>query len=193
MSSVCGEVLAARDHSNTPTLLEAPDPSSFFTNHKVMHASQDQNKSSCSKKKHPSLFPGNCFGEAVCVFCYCKSPLYAFQGNILLHSLIVIVLLSEKDPFPVISKSIVGQVCAVASQLLVAYRQLSATDCSRNESCKLTCVLFCSQMKSPGITTSLGGKNKTLYMQTVKSIEERTRQNLKKTLKGIFLEVALWT
>ena len=48
-------------------------------------------------------------------------------------------------------------------------------------------------MKSPGITTSIGGKNKTLYMQTVKSIEERTRQNLKKTLKGIFLEVALLT
>ena len=57
-------------------------------------------------------------------------------------------------------------------------------------SSKLTWVVFCSQMKSPGITTSVGGQNKTLYMQTVKSIEERTRQNLQKTLKGIFLEVA---
>lgn len=38
-----------------------------------------------------------------------------------------------------------------------------------------------SQMKSPGITTSIDGKNRTLYMQTVKSIEEKTRGNLKKT------------
>jgi hypothetical protein len=41
-----------------------------------------------------------------------------------------------------------------------------------------------SQMKSPGITTSVGGKNKTLYIQTVKSIEEATKENLKKSLKG---------
>lgn len=50
---------------------------------------------------------------------------------------------------------------------------------------RFTCV-FCSnsQMKSPGITTCIAGKNKTLYMQTVKSIEQRTKENLKKTLKG---------
>lgn len=72
-----------------------------------------------------------------------------------------------------------------------------------------------SQMKSPAITTTLDGKNKTLYLQvkmfpntffvlfwisiklnvcliycywvsfqTVASIEERTRPNLSKTLKG---------
>lgn len=34
------------------------------------------------------------------------------------------------------------------------------------------------QMKSPGLTAQLDGKNKTLYMATVKSIEERTRGNL---------------
>ena len=39
-------------------------------------------------------------------------------------------------------------------------------------------------MKSPGITTTLNGKNKTLYMQTVKSIEQKTKENLKKTLSG---------
>lgn len=38
------------------------------------------------------------------------------------------------------------------------------------------------QMKSPGLTTTLGGKNKTLYMSTIASIEERTRENLNKTL-----------
>ena len=31
------------------------------------------------------------------------------------------------------------------------------------------------QMKSPGVTTSIGGKNKTLYMSKVTSIEEATR------------------
>lgn len=34
------------------------------------------------------------------------------------------------------------------------------------------------QMKSPGLTANIEGKNKTLYMSTVKSIEERTRSNL---------------
>uniref|UniRef100_A0A8C8E4C5 NEDD8-activating enzyme E1 catalytic subunit n=1 Tax=Oryzias sinensis TaxID=183150 RepID=A0A8C8E4C5_9TELE len=43
------------------------------------------------------------------------------------------------------------------------------------------------QMKSPAITTVLEGKNKTLYLQSVKSIEERTRPNLCKTLKELGL------
>lgn len=39
------------------------------------------------------------------------------------------------------------------------------------------------QMKSPGLTTTdMNGKNKTLYMENVPSIEEATRKNLKKTL-----------
>jgi len=44
------------------------------------------------------------------------------------------------------------------------------------------------QLKSPGITTMLNGKNKTLYMSTVKSIEEATKPNLKKTLAELGLE-----
>ncbi|KTF85371.1 hypothetical protein cypCar_00022369 [Cyprinus carpio] len=51
-------------------------------------------------------------------------------------------------------------------------------------------VLGCNvvpQMKSPAITTTLDGKNKTLYLQTVASIEERTRPNLSKTLKELGL------
>ncbi|CAB1329836.1 unnamed protein product [Coregonus sp. 'balchen'] len=43
------------------------------------------------------------------------------------------------------------------------------------------------QMKSPAITATLDGKNKTLYLQTVGSIEERTRPNLCKTLKELGL------
>lgn len=38
------------------------------------------------------------------------------------------------------------------------------------------------QMKNPGLTTVIDGRNKTLYISTIKSIEERTRENLKKTL-----------
>ncbi|KAL4226530.1 NEDD8-activating protein uba3 [Mactra antiquata] len=41
------------------------------------------------------------------------------------------------------------------------------------------------QMKSPGLTTNIKGKNKTLYMPTIKSIEEKTRENLKKTLSEL--------
>uniref|UniRef100_A0A8C4QY10 E2 binding domain-containing protein n=1 Tax=Eptatretus burgeri TaxID=7764 RepID=A0A8C4QY10_EPTBU len=40
------------------------------------------------------------------------------------------------------------------------------------------------QMKCPAITATIHGRNKTLYMQTVASIEERTRPNLTKTLTG---------
>nr|XP_046199970.1 NEDD8-activating enzyme E1 catalytic subunit-like isoform X3 [Oncorhynchus gorbuscha] len=43
------------------------------------------------------------------------------------------------------------------------------------------------QMKSPAITATLDGKNKTLYLQTIASIEERTRPNLCKTLKELGL------
>ncbi|XP_031565141.1 NEDD8-activating enzyme E1 catalytic subunit-like [Actinia tenebrosa] len=43
------------------------------------------------------------------------------------------------------------------------------------------------QMKAPGITTMIDGKNKTLYMQSVKSIEERIRGNLSKTLQELGL------
>ena len=42
-------------------------------------------------------------------------------------------------------------------------------------------------MKSPGLTANVGGKNKTLYMPSVKSIEEKTRENLKKSLAGELL------
>lgn len=43
---------------------------------------------------------------------------------------------------------------------------------------KLLCEDHDFQMKSPGLTALVDGKNKTLYMSTVKSIEERTKSNL---------------
>uniref|UniRef100_A0A3P8RMA0 NEDD8-activating enzyme E1 catalytic subunit n=1 Tax=Amphiprion percula TaxID=161767 RepID=A0A3P8RMA0_AMPPE len=43
------------------------------------------------------------------------------------------------------------------------------------------------QMKSPAVTATVEGKNKTLYLQSVASIEQRTRPNLSKTLKELGL------
>lgn len=44
------------------------------------------------------------------------------------------------------------------------------------------------QMKNPGVTANIDGKNKTLYMQTVTSIEEKTRENLNKSLVELGLK-----
>ena len=40
------------------------------------------------------------------------------------------------------------------------------------------------QMRGPGLTTVLNGKNKTLYMQKPAALEEATRKNLDLSLKG---------
>ena len=42
-------------------------------------------------------------------------------------------------------------------------------------------------MNAPALVTKIDGKNKTLYMSTVKQIEEVTKGNLKKTLKELGL------
>ncbi|XP_054277704.1 NEDD8-activating enzyme E1 catalytic subunit-like [Macrosteles quadrilineatus] len=44
------------------------------------------------------------------------------------------------------------------------------------------------QMKSPGITAYINGKNRTLYLPHVASIEAQTRDNLKKTVAELGLE-----
>lgn len=38
------------------------------------------------------------------------------------------------------------------------------------------------QMKNPGLMANINGKNKTLYMRNVPSIEEKTRENLSRSL-----------
>jgi len=43
------------------------------------------------------------------------------------------------------------------------------------------------QMRAPGLTTSIGGKNKTLYMAAVPSIEAATKPNLKLSLAELGL------
>ncbi|TMW43438.1 hypothetical protein DOY81_011480 [Sarcophaga bullata] len=53
---------------------------------------------------------------------------------------------------------------------------------------KILCESPKYQMKQPGITTMIDGKNKTLYISTVKSIEERTRSNLTQSLGELGLK-----
>ncbi|XP_033102908.1 NEDD8-activating enzyme E1 catalytic subunit-like [Anneissia japonica] len=43
------------------------------------------------------------------------------------------------------------------------------------------------QMKSPNLTTTMNGKNKTLYMQSIESIRKRTKENLPKKLTDLGL------
>lgn len=51
----------------------------------------------------------------------------------------------------------------------------------------LLCASVEFQLKNPGLTTIIDGKNKTLYMSTVKSIEEQTRGNLTQSLHELNL------
>lgn len=44
------------------------------------------------------------------------------------------------------------------------------------------------QMKNPGITAVMNGKHRTLYMSTVAAIEEKTRDNLNKSLVELGIE-----
>ncbi|XP_062519638.1 NEDD8-activating enzyme E1 catalytic subunit-like [Corticium candelabrum] len=44
------------------------------------------------------------------------------------------------------------------------------------------------QMRAPGITAMVSGKSKTLYMQSVESIRQATKDNLKKSLKELGIE-----
>ena len=44
------------------------------------------------------------------------------------------------------------------------------------------------QMQSPGLTVSIGGQNRTLYMSNIAMIEEKTRPNLNKTLSELQLD-----
>lgn len=53
---------------------------------------------------------------------------------------------------------------------------------------ELLCESASFQMKNPGLTTVIDGKNKTLYMSTIKSIEERTKENLSKSLIDLGLK-----
>ncbi|KAK9739090.1 E2 binding domain [Popillia japonica] len=52
---------------------------------------------------------------------------------------------------------------------------------------ELLCESASFQMKNPGLTTVIDGKNKTLYMSTIKSIEEKTKENLSKSLVDLGL------
>lgn len=66
--------------------------------------------------------------------------------------------------------------------------EIASTDIKLQELIDLLSENPAFQMKRPGITTYINGKSRTLYLPTVASIEERTRDNLKKTLVELGLE-----
>lgn len=73
------------------------------------------------------------------------------------------------------------QNCLACSQVP---REIEIKDskCKLQDLIELLCERPDLQMKNPGLTAIINGKNKTLYIQTVSSIEQKTRENLSKTL-----------
>ncbi|XP_011306003.1 NEDD8-activating enzyme E1 catalytic subunit [Fopius arisanus] len=65
--------------------------------------------------------------------------------------------------------------------------QIRDSNVKLRELIDLLCEKTDLQMKNPGIVVNVEGKNRTLYMQTVQSIEEKTRPNLAKTLRELGL------
>ena len=50
----------------------------------------------------------------------------------------------------------------------------------------LLCVVaICRRMKGPSMTAVVQGKNRSLYIASIPSLEEATKANLKKTLRGL--------
>lgn len=77
--------------------------------------------------------------------------------------------------------------CLACSQIPKAL-EIESSNMKLQELIDLLCTSPSYQMKNPGITTMVNGKNKTLYLSTVASIEEQTRQNLKKSLSELGLQ-----
>ncbi|KAL1452539.1 hypothetical protein WDU94_006761 [Cyamophila willieti] len=76
--------------------------------------------------------------------------------------------------------------CGPANQ--PKYLDIESLDMKLSELIELLSTHPSYQMKAPGLTTVSGdGKNRTLYMSTVRSIEEATRENLKRTLTELEL------
>ncbi|CAL7934420.1 unnamed protein product [Xylocopa violacea] len=71
--------------------------------------------------------------------------------------------------------------CVACSQIPKEI-EINNPKCKLRDLIELLCERSDLQMKNPGLTACIDGKNRTLYMQTVASIEERTRENLTKTL-----------
>ena len=78
--------------------------------------------------------------------------------------------------------------CVVCSQVPQTLLIPDATKMKLKDLIQTLCEDETYQMKNPGLTTTVGGKNKTLYISTIKSIEERTRDNLNKSLVELGLK-----
>jgi ubiquitin-activating enzyme E1 C len=78
--------------------------------------------------------------------------------------------------------------CVVCSQVPQTLNVTDPNKMKLKDLINLLCEEETYQMKNPGLTTVIDGKNKTLYISTIKSIEERTRDNLNKTLVELGLK-----
>lgn len=78
--------------------------------------------------------------------------------------------------------------CLVCSQVPQTIKIEDPYKMKLKELIQMLCEDETYQMKNPGLTTIINGKNKTLYISTIKSIEERTRDNLNKTLVELGLQ-----
>lgn len=72
--------------------------------------------------------------------------------------------------------------CIACSQIPQTLTVKDANSMKLKDLIQILCESASFQMKNPGLTTSIDGKNKTLYISTIKSIEEQTRCNLSKSL-----------
>lgn len=72
--------------------------------------------------------------------------------------------------------------CLVCSQIPYTIPIKDPAQYKLKDLIEMLCESASFQMKNPGLTTVIDGKNKTLYMSTIKSIEERTKENLSKSL-----------
>jgi NEDD8-activating enzyme E1 len=77
--------------------------------------------------------------------------------------------------------------CLACSQVPRVVNIINPNTMTLQDLIQLLCESAEFQMKSPGLTTFIDGKNKTLYMSAVKSIEERTRSNLTLSLAELGL------
>lgn len=78
--------------------------------------------------------------------------------------------------------------CVVCSQVPQTLTVSDPTKMKLKDLIEILCEDEKYQMKTPGLTTVINGKNKTLYISTIKSIEEKTRDNLNKSLVDLGLK-----
>ncbi|XP_031620729.1 nedd8-activating enzyme E1 catalytic subunit [Contarinia nasturtii] len=121
-----------------------------------------------------AIIAANCVTEVFKIATSC----YQFYNNSLLFNdidgIYTYIFESEKK-----------EDCLNCSNIPMTVSFESADSITLERLIEFLCTDVAFQMRSPGITMNVDGKNKTLYISTVKSLEERLRPNLKLTLEEL--------